>query len=58
MASELCKKGYEVWFTLGHNTPLADIMAISPQQRHMFLIDVNGLAGNSATCPHARVCEE
>jgi hypothetical protein len=40
VASELCKKGYEVSFTLGHNTPLADIMAISPEQKIMFLIDV------------------
>lgn len=25
VASELCKRGYEVAFTLGHNTPLADM---------------------------------
>jgi len=47
VASELCKKGYEVSFTLGHNTPLADIMAISPEQHRMFLIDVKGLAGRN-----------
>jgi hypothetical protein len=40
VASELCKRGYEVAFTLGHNTPLADLMVISPGKKH-FLIDVN-----------------
>lgn len=42
VASELCKLGYEVAFTLGHNTPLADLMVISPRKRH-FLVDVKGL---------------
>jgi hypothetical protein len=46
VASELCKRGYEVAFTLGHNTPLADLMVISPQKRH-FLIDVKGLSGRN-----------
>jgi hypothetical protein len=43
VASELCKRGYEVAFTLGHNTPLADLMVISPIQKKHFLIDVKGL---------------
>jgi hypothetical protein len=43
VASELCKRGHEVAFTLGHNTPLADLMVISPAKKH-FLIDVKGLA--------------
>ena len=47
VASELCKKGYEVSFTLGHNTPLADLMAISPEQHRMFLVDVKGLSGKN-----------
>ncbi|MGH7049263.1 MAG: hypothetical protein ACREE5_01270 [Acetobacteraceae bacterium] len=42
MASGLCKRGYEVSFTLGHNTPPADPMLISPQDHVQFLIDVNG----------------
>ena len=42
VASELCKRGYEVSFTMGNNTPLADLMAISPSTRQMFLIDVKG----------------
>ena len=46
VASELCKRGYEVAFTLGHNTPLADLMVISPRTRH-FLIDVKGLSARN-----------
>ena len=44
VASELCKRGYEVSFTMGNNTPLADLMVISPESRKMFLVDVKGLA--------------
>jgi hypothetical protein len=44
VASALCKRGYEVSFTLGNNTPLADLMAVSPKERRMFLLDVKGLA--------------
>jgi hypothetical protein len=47
VASELCKRGYEVAFTLGHNTPLADLMVISPNEQH-FLIDVKGLSAKSS----------
>lgn len=43
VASELCKLGYEVAFTSGNATPLADIMAVSPKQKLQFLIDVKGL---------------
>jgi hypothetical protein len=43
VASELCKRGYEVSFTMGNSTPLADLMVVSPVQKQMFLIDVNGL---------------
>jgi hypothetical protein len=41
VASELCKRGYEVALTLG-NHPRFDLMVISPEQRH-FGIDVKGL---------------
>jgi hypothetical protein len=44
VASELCKRGYEISFTLGHNTPLADLMVVSPEQHKQFLIDVKGLS--------------
>src|SRR5450759_4323664 len=44
VASELCKRGYEVAFTLGHNTPIEDLMVISPKRKYHFLIDVKGLA--------------
>jgi hypothetical protein len=43
VASELCKRGYEVSFTMGNTTPIADLMVVSPVGREMFLIDVKGL---------------
>ena len=43
VASELCKRGYEVSFTMGNATPLADLMVVSPARKLMFLIDVKGL---------------
>lgn len=43
VASELCKRGYEVAFTSGHTTPVADLMVVSPQDKAMFLVDVKGL---------------
>jgi hypothetical protein len=43
VASELCKRGYEVAFTSGHTTPIADLMVVSPTTKQMFLVDVKGL---------------
>jgi hypothetical protein len=43
VASELCKRGYEVTLTMGNTTPLADLMVVSPKEKIMFLIDVKGL---------------
>jgi hypothetical protein len=43
VASELCKRGYEVSFTMGNRTPLADLMVVSPVGKEMFLVDVKGL---------------
>lgn len=43
VASELCKRGYEVSFTMGNRTPLADLMVVSPRKKEMFLVDVKGL---------------
>jgi hypothetical protein len=43
VASELCKRGYEVAFTSGHTTPIADLMVVSPTTQTMFLVDVKGL---------------
>jgi hypothetical protein len=43
VASELCKRGYEVAFTSGHTTPVADLMVVRPIRREMFLVDVKGL---------------
>jgi len=40
VASELCKRGYEVAFTMG-NHPSIDLMVISPKGRR-FSIDVKG----------------
>jgi len=47
VASELCKRGYEVSFTMGNSTPLADLMVVSPVQHEMFLVDVKGLNENN-----------
>ena len=43
VAGELCKRGYEISFTMGNSTPLADLMVVSPVRREMFLVDVKGL---------------
>jgi hypothetical protein len=48
VASELCKRGYEVSFTMGNTTPIADLMVVSPIGREMFLIDVKGLHRRNA----------
>jgi hypothetical protein len=42
VASELCKRGYEVAFTMG-NHPAVDLMARSPTRQISFQIDVKGL---------------
>ena len=42
VAAELCKRGYEVAFTMGNTTPEADLMVIPPLSREMFQIDVKG----------------
>ena len=43
VASELCKRGYEVSFTMGNTAPVADLMVVSPVKREMFLVDVKGM---------------
>jgi hypothetical protein len=43
VASELCKRGYEMAFTKGNATPLAELMVVSPKNKRNFLIDVKGL---------------
>jgi len=42
VASELCKRGYDVGFTMGHNTPLADLFVVAPKNQITFLVDVKG----------------
>jgi predicted AAA+ superfamily ATPase len=42
VAGELCKRGYEVAFTMGNTTPEADLMVVPPDKKTMFLIDVKG----------------
>jgi hypothetical protein len=42
VASKLCRLGYEVAFTLGNNTPLADLIVMSPKEKRSFLVDVKG----------------
>jgi hypothetical protein len=48
VASELCKMGYEVSFTLGHTAPMADLVAISPDTKKTLLIDVKGLSARNS----------
>ena len=47
MASELCKRGYDVAFTVGNHTPDADIVAIGPSSHRPILIDVKGQSSRS-----------
>jgi len=42
VASELCKLGYDVSFTMGHNTPEVDLLALSPKTKSIVEIDVKG----------------
>ena len=42
VAAELAKRRYEVAFTMGNHTPLADLMCISPEKT-AFLIDVKAM---------------
>lgn len=46
VASELCKRGYEVGFTMGNATPLADLLVVTPTER-MFRVDVKGAGGKN-----------
>ena len=41
VASELCKRGYQVALTMG-NHPVIDLMVVSPKGTH-FIVDVKGL---------------
>lgn len=43
VASELCKRGCDVSFTMGNCTPLADLLVLAPHGE-TFLVDVKGLA--------------
>ena len=43
LASELCKRGCDVSFTMGNCTPLADLLVLAPDGG-TFLLDVKGLA--------------
>jgi hypothetical protein len=40
VAGELCKRGYDVSFTMGNRTPIADLMVVSPIKKATFLVDV------------------
>jgi hypothetical protein len=46
VAAELTRRGYTVSFTMGNNTPLADLM-VGAASGKMFWVDVKGLAQNS-----------
>ena len=42
-ASELVRNGYVVSFTMGNNTPLADLMVAKEDGTFPFWVDVKGL---------------
>ena len=46
VAAELTRRGYTVSFTMGNNTPLADLMVGAPSGQ-MFWVEVKGLAQKS-----------
>src|SRR5581483_7039323 len=56
VASELCKLGYEVAFTMG-NHPSVDLMVHSPHQK-AFLIDVKGLYKKNYWAIKAKIAKE
>jgi hypothetical protein len=47
-ASELVRLGYVVSFTMGNNTPTADLMVGVPGSGLQFWVDVKGLSSNNA----------
>lgn len=47
-ASELVRHGYVVSFTMGNNTPVADLMVAQQDGSSPFWVDVKGVASNSA----------
>ncbi|SRR5258707_8135660 len=47
-ASELTRRGYEVTFTMGNTTPVADLVVGSPTTGKLFWVDVKGLASKTA----------
>src|SRR6267143_818765 len=48
VAAELERDGYDVCFTMGHHTPIADLMVGDPTTGEQFWIDVKGVWGKSA----------
>src|SRR5690349_15733793 len=42
VAGELARHGYEVSFTMGNNTPVADLMVSHPKTGDQFWVDVKG----------------
>jgi len=48
VAAELERNGYVVSFTMGHSTPVADLMVGHPVSGEQFWVDVKGLAKPTA----------
>ncbi|KJS12123.1 MAG: hypothetical protein VR78_12270 [Hoeflea sp. BRH_c9] len=46
-AAKLASRGFEVAFTMGNSTPLADLFAARPDRNEAFLIDVKGQMSNN-----------
>lgn len=47
-ASELVRNGYVVSFTMGNNTPIADLTVGKPDGTSLFWVDVKGQGSNNA----------
>jgi hypothetical protein len=48
VAAELARRGYTVAFTMGNNTPVADLTVGSPHSEKLFWVDVKGLSTKAA----------
>jgi hypothetical protein len=54
VASELCKRGYEVALTSGHTTPVADLMVAARKQRRCSR-GCEGVVSKESVAPQAKV---
>ncbi len=58
VAAELERHGYVVTFTMGHATPVADLMVGHPGGKTPFWVDVKGLASRNSWWGNAKLARE